>query len=110
MCKKWKANGDDSETRWTKKSWKREGFRRNAGVFGSKPRAERTRRDRLPSIQKLPVTAVTWERAAQIRAAHKFQALDSIHLASAIENGCGLFLTNDAQLSRCTAIPIEVLT
>ncbi len=64
----------------------------------------------LPGVQMLPVTPVIWERAAQIRAAHKFQALDSIHLASATEHGCGLFLTNDAQLSRCTAIPVEVLT
>ncbi|HEV3341328.1 MAG TPA: hypothetical protein VG125_13250 [Pirellulales bacterium] len=30
--------------------------------------------------------------------------------ASAIEHACGLFLTNDAQLSRCSAIPVEVLT
>ena len=63
-----------------------------------------------PGIQMLPVTPAVWERAAQIRAAHKFQALDSIHLASAIEHGCGLFLTNDAQLARCTAITVEVLT
>lgn len=58
----------------------------------------------------LPVTSAVWERAARIRAVYKFQALDSIHLASAIEHGCGLFLTNDAQLARCTAIPVEVLT
>lgn len=63
-----------------------------------------------PSIKMLPVTPAVWERAAQIRAMYKFQALDSIHLASAIEHGCGLFLTNDAQLARCTAIPVEVLT
>ena len=63
----------------------------------------------LPGIQMIPVTPVIWERAAQIRAAYKFQGLDSIHLASAIEHGCGLFLTNDAQLARCTAIPVEIL-
>ena len=37
-------------------------------------------------------------------------ALDSVHLAAAIEHGCGLFLTADAQLARCTAISVEVLT
>jgi uncharacterized protein len=63
-----------------------------------------------PEIQMLPVTPAIWERAAQVRAAYKFQPLDSIHLASAIEHGCGLFLTNDAQLARCTAIPVEVLS
>jgi predicted nucleic acid-binding protein len=39
----------------------------------------------------------------------KLLALDSIHLAAAIEHGCGLFLTNDGQLSRCKAITVEVL-
>lgn len=63
-----------------------------------------------PSIQMLAVTPAIWERAAQIRAAYRFQALDSIHLASAIENGCPLFWTNDVRLARCTAIKVEVLT
>ena len=61
-------------------------------------------------IQMLPVTAAIWERAAEIRAVYSFQAHDSIHLASAIEHGCGLFLTNDGSLARCTAIRVEVLT
>lgn len=63
-----------------------------------------------PGIHMLPVTAGIWERAAQIRAAFHLQPLDSTHLASAIERGCGLFLTHDAQLRRCTAINVEVLT
>lgn len=62
-----------------------------------------------PGLHMLPVTPAVWERVAQIRATYKFQALDSIHLASAIEHGCGLFLTNDAQLARCQSIPVEVL-
>jgi len=61
-------------------------------------------------IQMLPVTTAIWQRAAQIRATFKLQPLDSTHLASAIEHGCGLFLTNDAKLARCTDIPVEVLT
>lgn len=63
-----------------------------------------------PDIQMLPVTAGIWERAAQIRAGFHLQPLDSTHLASAIEHGCGLFLTNDALLRRCTVITVEVLT
>ncbi len=66
--------------------------------------------DSKNSIHTLPVTSAVWERAAEIRALFRFQALDSIHLASAIERGCGIFLTNDAQLSRCTAIAVQVLT
>jgi predicted nucleic acid-binding protein len=62
-----------------------------------------------PLLQMLPVTVAVWERAAQIRAAYKFQALDSIHLASAIEHGCGLFLTSDARLAACPEIAVEVL-
>jgi hypothetical protein len=34
----------------------------------------------------------------------------ALHLATAIEHGCGIFLTNDAQLGCCSAIPVEVLT
>ncbi len=63
-----------------------------------------------PDIPVLGITAAVCERAARIRADHKFDLVDSLHLATAAEHGCGLFLTNDAQLSRCTAIPVEVLT
>jgi predicted nucleic acid-binding protein len=58
----------------------------------------------------LPVTTATWESAAQLGAAFNFKPMDSLHLATAIEHGCGLFLTADSRLGRCTAIPVEVLT
>lgn len=61
-------------------------------------------------VQLLPVTPAVWQRAAQLRATFNFKPLDSIHLASAVEHGCSLFLTNDAPLARCTAIAVEVLT
>ena len=60
-------------------------------------------------VQMLPVTAAVWEHAARIRAAFKLQVLDSIHLATAIEHGCGLFLTNDLQLANFEGIKVEVL-
>ncbi len=63
-----------------------------------------------PDIQVLPMTTAICERAARIRAAHHFELVDSLHLATAIEHGCGRFLTNDIQLKRCTEIPVEVLT
>jgi predicted nucleic acid-binding protein len=63
-----------------------------------------------PLIQMQPVTVAVWERAARIRATYNLQALDSIHLATAIVHGCGLFLTADAQMSRCTDITVEALT
>src|SRR5947209_6293452 len=52
-----------------------------------------------PAIQVLPTTSAVWERAAAIRAAFNFKPMDSIHLATAAEHSCDLFLTNDAQLS-----------
>lgn len=62
-----------------------------------------------PDVRMLAVTPAVWQRAAQLRATFNFRPLDSIHLASAVEHGCGLFLTNDAPLARCTAITVEVL-
>ncbi len=63
-----------------------------------------------PAVRMLPVTASVWEKAAKIRATLALKAIDAVHLAAAVEHGCGLFLTNDAQLTRCTDIPVEVLT
>ncbi len=63
-----------------------------------------------PTIRMLPVTVAVWERAARIRALLHLKALDSLHLATAAEHGCGLFLTNDAQLARFADVPVEVLT
>ena len=62
-----------------------------------------------PEIRVLPMTATICEQAARIRAAEKFELVDALHLATAVEHGCGLFLTNDSHLARCTVIPVEVL-
>jgi len=37
------------------------------------------------------------------------KALDALHLATAIEHGCGRFLTNDVQLQKCPLITVEIL-
>ncbi len=65
-----------------------------------------------PVVRSLPLTAAVCERAARIRVASGLQLKvpDCLHLASAVEHGCGLFLTNDFQLTRCTDITVEVLT
>jgi uncharacterized protein len=62
-----------------------------------------------PLVQMLPVSRATWERAARLGATFNFKPMDSLHLATAVERGCGLFLTADSRLGRCTAIPVEVL-
>jgi uncharacterized protein len=63
-------------------------------------------------VRMLPRTASVCEQAARIRAASNFhlKVPDCLHLAAAVEHGCGLFLTNDADLTRCAAIAIEVLS
>lgn len=63
-----------------------------------------------PDVQVLTLTAAICDRAARIRAVHNFKPLDSLHLATAAETGCTLFLTNDAALSRFPDIRVEVLT
>lgn len=65
-----------------------------------------------PSVEVLPLTAMVCEKAAQIRAASlmRLKVPDCLHLATAIENGCDRFLTNDAQLLRCTQISVEILS
>lgn len=58
----------------------------------------------------LPITVAVYERAARIRATHVAIKLpDALHLATAIENGCGAFVTADAKLASCTDIVVEVL-
>jgi uncharacterized protein len=63
-----------------------------------------------PGIRVLPMTASVFERAARLRADYRFSLPDALHLAAAIEHGCGLFLTNDRKLSRCAEIQVEILT
>lgn len=65
-----------------------------------------------PTIRVLPLTAVVCERAARIRAASRFRLKvpDCLHLAAAIEHGCGSFLTNDRRLTLCTDILVEILS
>jgi predicted nucleic acid-binding protein len=65
-----------------------------------------------PAVRVLPLTAAVCERAARIRAASGFQLKvpDCLHLAAAVEHGCGLFLTHDARLAQCKDITVEILT
>ena len=63
-----------------------------------------------PGVTVFPLTSTVCERAARIRAAHRIKPLDALHLATALEHGCGLFLTNDSDLQRFAQITVEVLT
>lgn len=65
-----------------------------------------------PTVRMLPLTPAVCERAAEVRVASamRYELPDALHLAAAIEHGCGRFVTNDAQLKNCTGIAVEVLT
>jgi len=65
-----------------------------------------------PAVEMLPLTPAVCERAAEIRVASALEIKlpDALHLASDLEHGCALFLTNDVQLAGCAAIAVEILT
>jgi predicted nucleic acid-binding protein len=60
-------------------------------------------------VVRVPMSTAVYERACRIRATHNYKLADALHLAAAIEGGCGLFLTNDHRLSGFTDIAVEVL-
>ena len=58
----------------------------------------------------IPVDTDIAVRAAELRARYRFPVPDAVQLATAIETGCQLFVTNDSRLRRVTEIPIAVLS
>jgi predicted nucleic acid-binding protein len=56
------------------------------------------------------ITAAVCDRAAAIRAQYHFPPMDSLHLASAVEHGCQLFLTHDLRLRSFSDIAVDVLS
>ena len=62
-----------------------------------------------PDVQVLSILPTVCDRAARIRAQYGFRALDSLHLAAAVDYSCTRFVTNDARLKRFPDISVEVL-
>jgi len=60
-------------------------------------------------VVRVSMPTTVFERACRIRALHGYKLADALHLASAVESGCGLFLTNDHRLSNFPDITVEVL-
>jgi predicted nucleic acid-binding protein len=60
-------------------------------------------------VARVPIPTAVYDRASVIRAVHNYNLADAIHLAAAIESGCGLFLTNDFRISAFADIAVEVL-
>jgi predicted nucleic acid-binding protein len=61
------------------------------------------------NVVRVPMPTGVFERACRIRAVHNFKLGDALHLASAVEGGCGRFLTNDHRLNSFPDIAVEVL-
>ena len=53
--------------------------------------------------QNVPIRSSTFDLAAHIRADHGLKTPDAIHLAAAIESGCGELWTNDDRFTRAGA-------
>ncbi len=60
-------------------------------------------------VVRVPLSTAVYERACRIRAVHHHKLADALHLAAAVEGGCGLSLTNDHRLSGFPDIAVEVL-
>ena len=60
-------------------------------------------------VVRTPMPIAVYERACRIRAVHQYKLGDSLHLAAAVESGCGLFLTNDYRLSSFPDLTAEIL-
>jgi predicted nucleic acid-binding protein len=60
-------------------------------------------------VVRVAMPTAVYERACRIRAIHNYRLADALHLAAAIEGGCGLFLTNDHRLAGFPDIQVEVL-
>ena len=50
------------------------------------------------------------ERATELRALHEFRTPDAIHLATALAENAGVFVTGDKAFSRFEGIRVELLT
>lgn len=60
-------------------------------------------------FETLPVSAEIAEQAAQLRATHGLRTPDALQLATALDAGARIFLTNDAQLPKTSHLEVLVL-
>jgi predicted nucleic acid-binding protein len=60
-------------------------------------------------LRLIPVTEEIAERAARLRASYRLRTPDAIHLATALESGSDVFLTNDHALRRVTELRVLIL-
>lgn len=54
--------------------------------------------DNRQNFPVVPVSRTTWIAAARLRGEQGIRLPDALHLASAVETGCSVFLTNDRRI------------
>jgi len=62
-----------------------------------------------PDVHMVPIARAVLERAAALRAATNLKTPDAIHAATALIEGCMLFVTNDALFRRVPGLNVTVL-
>ncbi len=60
----------------------------------------------FPGIAWIAVDLAVADRAASLRTRYRLRTPDAIHLATAVQEGADLFLTNDHELLRVREVPI----
>ena len=60
-------------------------------------------------VRLVPASRQLWEDTARIRAKHGLRTPDALHAATAMEERCDLFITNDGDFRRVTELPVIVL-
>ncbi|MDE2838657.1 MAG: type II toxin-antitoxin system VapC family toxin [Chloroflexota bacterium] len=60
-------------------------------------------------LRLIPATLPVWEDAARIRATTGLEASDALHAATALRQGCSLFITNDGDFRRVRELPLAIL-
>ena len=62
-----------------------------------------------PEVQVVPATRRLWEDTARLRAATGLKTPDALHAATAQQDQCALFITNDADFRRVDGLPATIL-